>query len=224
MSSGKKVLALVAVLVAGGLASVLRLQVTLEVGQWNMEDFKNLTSGLQSIVTIIAFVIGGGWALWTFVLRRQRYPHIATKHTISHWKLDKGNLLLHVAVQLSNVGQVMFSPVYGVVRVQKILPLEDNMQQALAQGYDLVEKDEREVSWPRIAPERECIWQPGTIEIEPGESFDVHFDFVILTDEVRTIEVYSHFRNSTKKGSMGWSRTAIYDVSNQGDENPWGGS
>ena len=183
-------------------------------------DFKNLTSGLQSIVTIIAFVIGGGWALWTFVLRRQRYPHITTEHTISHWKLDKGNLLLHVAVQLSNVGQVMFSPVYGVVRVQKILPLEDDMQQALAQGYDLVEEGEEEVPWPLIAPERKYIRQPGKIEIEPGENFDIYFDFVILTDEVRTIAVYSHFLNSMKKGNRGWSRTAIDDVSNQGDENP----
>ena len=224
MSPGKKVLALVAVLVAGGLANILHVQATLEVGQWNMEEFKNLTSGLQSIVTIIAFIIGGGWALWTFALRRQRYPRIATEHTISHWKLDGGNLLLHVVVRLSNVGQVMFSPEYGVVRVQKILPLEDDMQQALAQGHDLVEEKETEVLWPLIAPEREYIRQPGKIEIEPGESFDIHFDFVILTDKVRTIEVYSHFRNSTKKGNIGWSRTAIYDVSNQGDENPWGGS
>ena len=114
----------------------------------------------------------------------------------------------------------MFSPVYGVVRVQKILPLEDDMQQALAQGYDLVEEGEEEVPWPLIAPERKYIRQPGKIEIEPGENFDIYFDFVILTDEVRTIAVYSHFLNSMKKGNRGWSRTAIDDVSNQGDENP----
>jgi len=35
------------------------------------ESFKNLTAAIQSIITSVALVGGGGWAYWRFVLNRE---------------------------------------------------------------------------------------------------------------------------------------------------------
>ncbi len=40
------------------------------------EEFRNYTTGLQSIATIAALVIGGGWAYWRFIRFREGKPKI----------------------------------------------------------------------------------------------------------------------------------------------------
>lgn len=40
------------------------------------EAFKNLMAGLQSIVTAMALIIGGIWAIWRFRRQREAHPHV----------------------------------------------------------------------------------------------------------------------------------------------------
>jgi len=41
-----------------------------------LEEWKNLTSTLQSFATIASFIIGGIWVYWKFIRQQEKYPNI----------------------------------------------------------------------------------------------------------------------------------------------------
>jgi hypothetical protein len=45
----------------------------------NHEPFKNVAEGIQAVVTSVALIAGGIWALWRFVLTREGMPLIQTE-------------------------------------------------------------------------------------------------------------------------------------------------
>ena len=53
-------------------------------------------------------------------------------------------------------------------------------------------------------------------EIEPGESQDIQFDF-ILGDHVQTVLVYSYLLNERKRQrKLSWDSTTLYDLAYPG--------
>ncbi len=48
------------------------------------------------------------------------------------------------------------------------------------------------------------------IEIEPGESEQLHYDFLV-DKAIKTVLVYSYFQNIQKNRRLGWSLTTTND-------------
>ena len=120
-------------------------------------------------------------------------------------------MLLHVCVTVTNTGDVILRLISCLTRVQQILPLEGDLLDLINAGQDPVKKG-TEVLWPEI----KSIESSCKMEIEPGESDEIHYDF-ILNDEVRLIEIYSYFKNIKKRWrsrNIGWNLTTIYDLKN----------
>jgi hypothetical protein len=68
------------------------------------------------------------------------------------------------------------------------------------------------VLWPLIQ-ERERAWDTGAFQIEPGERDVVACEF-IFEGGLETVEVYSYFKNESKKRGgreIGWGLTTLYD-------------
>ncbi len=56
------------------------------------------------------------------------------------------------------------------------------------------------------------------MEIEPGESDEAQFDF-LLDEKVEMIVLYSHFTNKKKHAgekSFGWHKTTLFDLRDAG--------
>jgi hypothetical protein len=117
-----------------------------------------------------------------------------------------------VVVRVAKVGSVLFRPRHLQVRLQQLLPVADDVADRIRDGSDPVGPNETEILWPELCA-REHSWTKPT-EIEPGESDDYYFDFVIPKD-VMAIQVYSHLANPAKEG-VGWNTTSVYYVSKGG--------
>jgi hypothetical protein len=176
-----------------------------------MSRFKDILGIVEIFVTIIAIIIGGIWGYWLFVQNRQKYPRASIVHCISHRHIGSDKLLLHVNATISNVGEVLLSLIHLETRVQQVVPLADDVLDLVSTGENLVPEGETEVAWPLIAL-HEVRLERGKCEVEPGESQEIHHDFILDT-EVKTVEVYTYLINEKKRDhEIAWDLTTLYDI------------
>jgi hypothetical protein len=175
-------------------------------------SLKDVFSIIQSI-SVAAGIIGGGY--W-FFKQRQKYPRANLSHEIFHKILPDGKILLQLQVKITNVGSVMISINKCIVRIQQILPMNDDILKAIknkdegtyTKGNDRLDC---EIRWPTLEEfEHQC--DDGFCEIEPNECEQFCYDFIIDPD-VETVSIYSYFINKAVKvkKELGWSLTTIKD-------------
>jgi len=162
-------------------------------------------------ITALAVLIAGIWTYKLFLSKRQKYPRAVTTHKIFQKSLGSRGCLLRVTVAIRNGGDVLLNLVSGEVRVHQILPIAPEFEDLLGKGEALVEEGRTHVDWP-LLESRERQWETGKFEIEPGETDEEHFDF-ILENAVHTVEVYSYFKNEKKRDrEIGWNLTTIHEI------------
>ena len=69
-------------------------------------EWKDATQAVQAIVTSVALVVGGGWALWRFVLQREGRAKIEFSLALNTLEVQKDRLLVEVAATVTNRGLV----------------------------------------------------------------------------------------------------------------------
>jgi hypothetical protein len=168
-----------------------------------------LLRAFQSLFTVGAIVAGGIWTYMIFVKRRQRYPRANITQQIRHFPLPNNKVLLRATVRICNEGKILLPLVSGFSRVQQMIPCSDDLCEILKERDDGNEQCEPEAEWPLLS-ELKLKFEKGEREVEPGETDELHFDFVIDSD-VQVIVVYSYLKNA-KKRRLGWNATSIYDL------------
>lgn len=179
-----------------------------------LDKIKKLIEIAASSLTLVAVVIGAVWTYWLFVRTRQRYPSANLTQKVDYRILAEGKLWLRVTVTLQNVSKVLLSLVYGKTWIQQVKPVDSDLLSKVKQDEEPLDEDGLEYLWPLAVNMKEKDWPKGTRQIEPGESDQVHFDF-ILNPEIETIIVYSYFRNAKRfrrKKELGWQITNVFDV------------
>jgi hypothetical protein len=196
----------------------------------NVVTVINYIEIIQSVVTIITFLLGGFWTYLLFVKKRQKYPRAELEQRVQHRILLDQRILLFVDIKLINIGEVLITPEFLFCQVEKILPLD----QQDGEFFTLKRvPGETELSW-QYAKGGERIeneYESSDIEIEPGESDSFHFEFIIM-EPIKTVKIYSYIRNAFKKDpgfskkfkafnehrdqpeskDIGWSITILYDL------------
>jgi hypothetical protein len=71
----------------------------------NHEPFKNVAEGIQAIVTSVALIGGGIWALWRFVLTREGQPLIQPELDIVFLHKQNGRWIVELVAVLENKGK-----------------------------------------------------------------------------------------------------------------------
>lgn len=168
----------------------------------SIATFKDLCQAFQALVSLCAVIVGGIWTYRIFVKKREEFPKADFKHEITHTAIDDDRKHLHVVVTVTNKGNVLLALVEGFVRIQRMVPWPNEVE---------IPDGEREVPWPLLC-QRNCNWNSEAIEIEPGESEELHFDFVV--EHTEKVVVYSYFKNLKKhrKREIGWNKTTTYDI------------
>lgn len=174
-----------------------------------------ILTDLQAIATIGAILAGGIWTYLLFVQQRQRYAHIKLEHKVTHLSLPDNRILLVLDVTHSNVGvrKVAFSSadirVYGLKK-QPDLPGEVIRQ--INEGR-LQDEIEPSAVWTNLA-HQEQTWTTDQLFIEPNESDQLHYEFVLSDDDWPMI-IFTYYKNPTVEGTeKGWSLRTIYDPRN----------
>lgn len=184
----------------------------------NPSQIKDVADIAQSIVTILAILVSGIWGYWLFVQNRQRYPRARLTHAIAHRAIAEDKVLLHVTVTVHNIGNILLSLVNAETRVQQMFPPPPELLDSIGQGIDPVPGEKTEIEYWPLLDAHETSFEKGSCEIEPGESQDIHHDFV-LDANTQTIVVYSYFKNETKRHrEIGWDITTLYEL--KGDALP----
>lgn len=177
-----------------------------------LTDIETALNIFQSLITMIAIVVGGIWSYMLFVSRRQKYPRAKIEHQVSFRPVVSGKLILSLDVTITNQGDVLLSLISWEIKAKQMLPPTEQLAQFL-----LLESKEKSpiapevIVWDTIAA-RKDEHKKGLFEIEPGEQHQFHLDFLINAD-VSTILVESFFNNVAKRGKpVGWSLTTIHDI------------
>jgi hypothetical protein len=165
----------------------------------------------RDVATLAAIVVGGAWSYKLFIQKRQKYPRAGIEHQIAHKDLGDDAVLLHIAVRIYNVGEVLMSVVCSETRIQQVLPTPTELAASVKQGHDPVPAGQTEVEWPLLRSHKK-VYTKGDCEIEPGESHDINHDFII-ENGIQTVVIYSYVLNEKKRDrTLAWNLTTLYDL------------
>jgi hypothetical protein len=166
------------------------------------------TSALADLATVAAILVGGWWTYTRFIKERGDAARAALTVTADDRSLG-ADILLRTVLHLENSGSVLL-PVERVrCEIYQVTPPAESTLERL-RGRELIDRDEQHA-------QLECIkgyvkeWSPGEVEVEPGESEEFTFEFVVPA-EVLTISIYGQVPNTAKGGEIGWDAAAFYDL------------
>jgi hypothetical protein len=171
---------------------------------------------LQSIVTVVAVIIGGIWTYNVFISERKNYPHANATLTVAHAKLSDQAVLVRVVAAVENTGTAQMLVNRVVVRVQQIKPMQKekecvdpNRCAPTEVNHALNERSrtENKFSWP-LLQKREVDFDRA-IRVEPDETERLDFEFVIRP-AVKMIYVYAYFDNVGVESERWWQKVAYF--------------
>ena len=81
----------------------------------------------------------------------------------------------------------------------------------MASGNMPIQTGKHEIDWSLIAKHE--LTSSDRIEIEPKETDELHFDFVVK-NEIARVLVYTHLENRAKRKvkKIGWNLSSIYVI------------
>ena len=149
---------------------------------------------MQAAATITALVLGGIWTYLLFVEQRQLFAHLKTEHHVTHVSLPDNRILLMVDVVQTNVGSVRVTLTSGDVKISTLDPLDLDVTDVSSAWNFQAEN-------PNIPG--------GDLLIEPGESDQIHYEFILSDDA--PLRIYTYYKNPTTQGNTGWVTYSLYD-------------
>jgi hypothetical protein len=186
----------------------------------SLDTWKTATDLAANLFTIGAIIIGGVWAYFRFARERTRWPRAELQLVLIHRRLTEGESLLSAKVKVHNSGSGLMKLEELRLYIHRVLPPGDETRQKIESGTLIQSGDAAgEANWPCIEPFKRTWSGDMRPEIEPQENDEFPYDFVVPSD-LETVFVYAYLQNTnkrTKKGELGWSVTAFYDLAAAAD-------
>lgn len=180
-----------------------------------LQENNDALQGLQALMTVVAIIVGGISAYVAFGRKREKFPRAKVMHRFEVIPIDAQQRILRIQLEVENIGDTLINIRSVLNRIQQVLPLADtNSGLFVPESSDA----EPEIQWPMIA-QRNLGFADGTREVEPKESDEMHFDY-ILGPDAEVVLVYSYIRNAHKRRSfytktkeLGWMKTETVNLS-----------
>ncbi len=185
---------------------------------WALSTFMDLnvsrSAGIVgSVGTLIAFSLGGIFAIYQFRLFRHNAPHLSVTQSVSHNSLSPSYVAIAVTARLKNNSKVRVTIQDTLFRIQEFGNLTDEkVEELYAQTF--VDQKHNYVQWPTL-DEIQRNWSPGGITVEPNETHTETYEFIVAK-RFKSILVYSMFHNPHSSdadfGRRGWQATTVYSI------------
>jgi hypothetical protein len=154
-----------------------------------LTKWKNIFDIAHSIFIIVALMFAGYW----WIKQGQNHPRVHITHDIACKNIHKKNNLVHVMINIKNIGQTPIKVNKSIVNVQQVTPLTEDLIRDIETGKSIIDRNYGLVTrWPfacEKAEEGEYVLNEQ-IPIEVGETQRLDYDFLIPS-EVTTIKLYS---------------------------------
>ena len=100
----------------------------------NYEPFKNVAEGIQSIITSVALIVGGIWALWRFVLNRESAHKVDLDADVTFVRKQGDNWVIEGVALVKNPGNVRLDFQEFTYELHYALSSDDFARQATEEG------------------------------------------------------------------------------------------
>ena len=172
-----------------------------------------IIESIESVVTILAIVLGGAYAIFKLGVFRDLKPHLTITQTVSHRLIGSKYVHLAVTVSMHNSSKVGIELRHALFRAQLISPLiDEEVERMYEETFSDVE-DER-IWWPTLE-EIDKSWNDGELIVEPNETHSETYEFIVGV-ETKTVMIYAYFHNpryeSGSNVAEGWDATTVYDM------------
>lgn len=164
---------------------------------------KDLLSGLQSLVTILAIIFAGFW----FLISDEGSRKLNISHSFKSYGISENYRWVGVSVKIENAGRRLVNIENGKVWLQKILPIPRDIKKLIDSNQLLIPKDKREVQWNIIG---KIYNEEIKAEILPGETDELEYDFIIPC-YVKVVKLYSHY-GKQDDDALVWQHTSVHEV------------
>jgi len=174
---------------------------------------KDLAGILESFAKTLALGVGATWTYLLFIRQRQKFPRAKIEHTLLQYPLPAGKLLLRLTVCISNTGGVLLQVAKANVEIYRVRPWAEALVKAVESGAPIETHGPKQklIDWPLIEA-REITGKESFREIEPGETDNLYFDFIV-DGSLETIFFWTYFHNQAKHGRVvGWNTTSTHEV------------
>jgi hypothetical protein len=133
----------------------------------NIDDFKNLAAGIQSIVTSLALVVGGVWAALRFRRAREGMPLIEPALDVLFVRRQCNRRIIDVVATLENKGKARLEIEKFTFQLRYSL-LDDKIAGGTILVPDMPEF-EKDLSFPEhLELKQSWLEDDNTIILEPG--------------------------------------------------------
>ncbi|MEM8719728.1 MAG: hypothetical protein AAGE84_10525 [Cyanobacteria bacterium P01_G01_bin.39] len=181
-----------------------------------LRDNKDIITVFKDIITSFALLFGGIWSYTLFVRKRQVRPRAKIIHKVIHKSITKEKSLLHIAISVTNIGDVLIRLREGEIWIQQVKPVViPFLLQGIKQGdYSAIKsKNSTEIDWSLIDEQEFSV---KDIQIEPGEYEEIYCDFIINSN-VKVVKVYSWLKNKKiliqwRFQEIGWRLSTLYEL------------
>lgn len=172
-----------------------------------LTTWKDAVGTINGLITIAAIFVSGYWSYRLFIRRRLGYPRADITQTVTHRHLPDGKVFIRATVTISNKGESLLTIEQGFTRFLLVAPYDADGYKEL---YGERTSDQSRIDWHTCGKVWYCPKEPR--EIEPGETDEIHFDF-IYDDWPRTIIAFTCFENPKKKRkAFVWDKATLYDL------------
>ena len=197
------------------LAILAGLAITLAALHWFLPDagrFKGLAGIAQSIVTVLAIIIGGIIAAYKLQLFRDFEPHLTISHAISHRPVGNGYIHIAVKAVLHNSSRVEVKLKDGWLLIQHITTMSDDPTSENPSEPQTPVENFLYPQWPTL-DESSFDLGDHEIAIEPGQTIQEVLQFMV-PDGVDTVLICYFFHDSRfpENPLRGWGITDVYDI------------
>lgn len=153
---------------------------------------KDAFLAVQALATIGAVMVGAGWAYFTFRRKREKFPRAEITHKFDAFDIEESKRWLRVELTLKNIGESVIDVESVTNFVQQVVSVATHLDGSEFKAESSHESPE--IPWPLIREQSQLNFDRGQRHIEPGETDDFQFDFLLGAD-VEILVVYSHVRN-----------------------------
>ncbi len=149
-----------------------------------------------------------GAAFW-FIYTSEYTSRLNTKHTIDSYVLNSSQRYVSIGVQVENVGNAEDIIDEGIIYVQKVLPLSDQVDKIL-RDPDMVDKPITDIPLPLLLnyDGENAMYNIEPFKVSPKEVATSYYGYVILC----TVEVVKVTTNlSSQKREVFWEHSNFYE-------------
>lgn len=204
----------VALLLGLSILFVLALVIVMwAITEWGNARWTTAATIVQSVGTVTAIFVGGGFAFYRLHLLRTFQPHLTIEQEVTHREIGDSYTHVFVRVSLRNSSRVGIELRQGFILLQQIAPTTDDKVEELYKER-FSDREVEDISWSHLELIRRD-WNKGELIVEPGETHQEAYEFIV-TNTVETVLVNIFLTNSSipvdGKSVLGWTATTVHDI------------